>query len=668
MEIVNKDTIQKNDSKPIVAHSKFDNSYNLAGTYRYGEYAPTMVADVIPDDNHKINVSHKVKSYTMKQPLFQNIKMHDDTFLVTLDAILPRNAEKFITVPNIGDDINSEEVGTTVVGFPDKVYEFLSRWRSYIISEADFDPDSSEDSHKLGIWLVLSFISMYDTLLSSGSLLNSLGCPLLAESSKADILIDNFLIDFADAFNKPSVSLDVQFGDDGQIINVGKSVPQGSGEFAMSVREFWQRIHDDYNWKVVGLSAIDDFDVFGAFEDYFPVTIPLPVPDKSAPVDIAYCAAYQLACAHFYSNDKVDYVYSAELYRELMGYYLNQIVSDSFGSLNFSNFGFEYNGVSYLYDWLSSFAVSFVFNQFDYSQSDSFLSALSYLRSLFGYNRSLRFVDYFTGSRTLPLAPGDTSVEVKNGEVSVVESIQKKWYIRLWSQISRVGRKRSEQMKGMFPGVDVSVDWHDPIWLKGDEGSVFAEEVDNTGSNQFDESTPIAVTSSLHGGNSTGLSIDVKDRYGIIITISYFDIRRYYSHGIDRRFFHVDRFDKFQPFLQFNGDQKVYQKELNADALFDNVFGYQGHYEEFKSRLDRAFGGFSSDSVLPGMIFLADEGRNVHSIQNIGPDYIRSYPAELDKFFIALSGWSLGTYFHFMMLTENNIDSNRPMAYNPQIQ
>lgn len=67
------------------------------------------------------------------------------------------------------------------------------------------------------------------------------------------------------------------------------------------------------------------------------------------------------------------------------------------------------------------------------------------------------------------------------------------------------------------------------------------------------------------------------------------------------------------------------------------------------------------------MIFLADEGRNAYNLDILGPNYIRSYPAELDRFYNSLSGYSLGTYFHFFIINTNELISNRPMAYNPQL-
>lgn len=667
-EIVNKDALQKRNSRPIREHSRFNNSYMLAGTYRFGEYAPTKVVDCVPDDEHKTKTVHRVSSYTMPRPLMQDIMMKDDTFLIPYSALLPRNYELFNTVKNIGDDINAALVGTSVVGFTKKVYDLLDNIHSIPFYIAEGDNDYFYDS-KVRFEAVLKYIVLVDMFCSSGCLLSSLGCPIVADGGKVDKIIDT-IADYFKSVGSASLTLRVKIGDD--YYEVGRP-SVNMGDSSISFREFWNRIHDGFNWSVSSFTDSDYVlsDVSSEWSDYSPSYF--LVPDDAAPVDLARPESYQIACAHFYSNDKVDYIYSAELWRQNLRSLVRSINSSIISST------FNINGVDCYYDECSAFFSSSVLTfipsnlgapNYFVSYSSSYTAVFEWVRLIFGYNRSLRFVDYFTGSRTRPLAPGDVNVTVSGGQVNVVETIQTKWYIRLWSQISRVGRKQSEQMKGLYPDVETTIDWHDPIYIGADSGSIFAEDTENTGSEQYntDGKTPIAVTSRLKGGIQ-GKSFDfvLKDRMCIIMTISSFDITRFYSHGIDRHFFHVDRFDKFNPFCQFMGDQKVYLKELFADSSFANVFGYQGAYEEFKQNSDRAFGGFANGS-LPGMIFLADVGRDRFSIENQCPNYVRSYPCELDAFFTSLTGWSYGTYYHFMVLTENYIDSNRPMAYNPQIQ
>lgn len=87
---------------------------------------------------------------------------------------------------------------------------------------------------------------------------------------------------------------------------------------------------------------------------------------------------------------------------------------------------------------------------------------------------------------------------------------------------------------------------------------------------------------------------------------------------------------------------------------------------EYKQRFNYLFGDFNQ-APLKNMIFIADYERPTGDMLNIGPDYIRSYPSELDRFYKSLTGYSLGTYFHFIVLGTNELKSNRPMAFNPQI-
>lgn len=159
------------------------------------------------------------------------------------------------------------------------------------------------------------------------------------------------------------------------------------------------------------------------------------------------------------------------------------------------------------------------------------------------------------------------------------------------------------------------------------------------------------------------------DRNSIIIGLVYFDIPRAYSKGVAREFADVDRFDWFNPYMQYTGDQPIYMSELDAAAP-DTTFGYTGAYMDKKQEYNEAFGGFIED--LKGWTFLdrfIEPTLNSGTLETkpIGPDFIRSKPSELDRFYISLSGRSLASYFHFILDIETHYEANRAMAYNPQI-
>lgn len=665
MEINNGKPINDLGSRPINSHSKFNNSYRLASLLRFGEYTPHFVADVVPDDKHTLKCKHSVRSYTMSAPLMQNLKLKKDYFLIPLSAILPLNYDKFITTPNIGEDV-PDDCGTTVSGFRGKMRTFYDNVISNILERLN---DGNYDSTAEYIADLIKVACSVNQVFSNGGLLAALGCHTRATyKSNCDNFFDSFISLLDEAFSSDGAEVIVTFNPNNnpiqRILEYSGYVPGDNtlGVPKVSWHEFIQRVMDEYDFTLSGGSVdwdslltnynlgysdlLDNNPIFGF--DYIPN-------DDATPIDIARCYAYQIVCAHFYTNDHVDYIYSAELYRQLLG----SIIDSNYGSESFT-----WNGIAYLYDWCSAHYFEAYIANYEYFQLNNILN---YLRLIFGYNRSLRFVDYFTGARTAPLAVGDAGVAVNDGYVNVVDTIQKRWYIKLWSQINRVGHRMSEQMKGLFPGAQKSTDWHEPIWLGHTDDDIYPEEVDNTGAAQVSNDNVLPVTSTFAGNSDRyAFEVSINDRYGILIGISYFDIARFYGNSIERPFFHVDRMDKFNPFLQFMGDQKIYGAELDSSRTINDTFGYQGRNMEYKQRFNQVVGDFSV-APLKNMFFLADIGTEPFENAVINPDYIRSWSSELDRFYKSLTGFSLGTYFHFIVLSTNELDSSRPMAYNPQI-
>lgn len=76
-------------------------------------------------------------------------------------------------------------------------------------------------------------------------------------------------------------------------------------------------------------------------------------PAESEPFNFGRCLAYQIVNAHFYTNDRIDYVYSADLYRD----YISSLVTNLFqqSAPDLENVYFIYNGIKCRYDWLSGY-------------------------------------------------------------------------------------------------------------------------------------------------------------------------------------------------------------------------------------------------------------------------------------------------------------------------
>lgn len=97
----------QNDAQEVGRHrsNRFDNSERRLITARFGEIKPFLDFDAVPRDNHVFASKHELRSYTLKSPLFSNIKMDKRYFLVPLSSILPNVWREFLSNPLKGDDV-----------------------------------------------------------------------------------------------------------------------------------------------------------------------------------------------------------------------------------------------------------------------------------------------------------------------------------------------------------------------------------------------------------------------------------------------------------------------------------------------------------------------------------------------------------------------------------
>lgn len=666
-EIVAGEQVNNPTPKKVDAHSKFDLSYGLFGTYRFGEYAPDHVAHVLGNDKYPLRQVDNTRSFSLGAPLMEDIYMKREHFFVPQESLLPRTWDLILDNPTFGDDVNAALVNTNVHDFTSMVKSVFQGLLA--VASADDITNSPED------FLTHYFRALFfgEMFYSHGCLLSALGChlaplcfktgsPFYVKPSSLDEEIDGFMSMLVSAAGANSVIFVYKDGD-GVSHTVANNPEYESGQ--MSLREFIERVRDDMRFQIITVPS----PVATQLDSYVPTDFTngwnISVLTKDE-VNIDVCAAYQICCAHYFSNDHIDYIYSANLWREYLGSFLLDCYEEEFGDR--VPFSFNYNGTYILYDWLSAKWIQYILLTVvnpSYIVDPAFYNpAFAYLQAIFSFKRSLKYQDYFTGARSNPLAVGDVNVNVNANLVNVVDVTRKIQVQRFLNAVNRTGRRFSEYLKGIFNVDKVSHDWHEPLWLAQTSDKVYAAEVENTGDAQM--SDPNSVTSALRL-NSSNFAFEFDcDRPGIIISIRYYDIPRSYWQTIERTFFHTDRFDMFNPFLQTIGDQEIYGNELSSRSS-KPTFAYTLRHMEYKQRYNECFGGFAS-GVLKGWAFLADSERSSSGNVVISPDYIRSYPSELDPFFLALTGYSLSSYFHFISKTNNIADeTKRNMIYAPSI-
>lgn len=679
MEIVGSNPLNKDSANVRVSHSRFDLERHVLGTYRFGEYAPFFFFDGVGSDKIRQRSVTTTRSLSLNAPLMENINMKRDYFAVYYDAILPHNWQKVYVNPKKGDDVDASLVGCSVVDFGWKMWGYLYE----IYSEVFFPMYRDEDLSDKVVNTFLRWIFLIEMLSSKGSLLSSLGVNFVP-----------FLFDVTSYISVPGSKLNlvgIDFIVDDLARVVMDSIPQSGTSGVPLTYQLQSDSSRSYTISEPSdLRLLFDFIrdgeyiIFNSGVEFFANFIDLFVDGditfgfsyyrqgNSFDLDLARPISYQLACAHFYTNDNIDYLYSCELYRDYVGYIVRSIINANAANIELN---FTYNGVKYPYDWFSARYFDYVLNgngagvsAWNVLNTQNLIFA--YFRAIFGYNRSLRFMDYFTGAKSQPLAVGDVNVAVNDNLVSVVDVTRNIQFQRFLNNINRIPQQLDGYIRKMFPGASPGFDYHNPAWLAHTNDVVFTAEVENTGEAQMKD--PNSVTATFRGNSSDKEFTFDCDKPCIIIGIQYFDIRRAYADGVDRLAQHVDRFDRFIPEMQFIGDQEVRGSELVSWLGVDPI-SYQGRNEEYKQINDIAFGGFASGS-LPGWSFLfnpldwfANYREMVESGVRISPDFIRSKSIELDKYFLILTGFSLGTYFHFIQKIVNITSANRPMVRNPQI-
>ena len=671
------------------SRSRFPLRYEYPHTDPFGEYRPILAEDVNKDEIFPINSQHDIRSYTLKSPLMQNVRRNKDYFFVPSMALLPKNWNKFFDHPVRGGDV-LPDVGPTVEGFWNKVSSAMSKfWTGYQAVLAD---TSMTDSQIL--LATFRFLILGEYFYSNGNLLATLNChgspyvtivPGASHSRYPDNLSWDALFD--DVIGVMRVVVKNFYLNVDTVAYTVADTQNNPGDPNITWHHALSLLRDDPTATITGVTLVGSGNLLvNALTAYFAKISSITFSPANVPCKLEKLWAYQLVVAHYFSNDHVDYIYSAELFRQLIGHYVSKLSASAYFS---STQHFTMNGISYEYDYLSAYNVINLLKYCSYGNlaqtiliamtysSDAtyrYACALGFLSSLFAFRRSLRYLDYFTGSRTQPLAVvGNTSqtstdVAVNNNVVSVIDITKSIQAQRLLNSVNRVRQTAEGYLKGIFGGKLPAPDYHNPFYLAHTSDVIYGQETENTGVNQMQDN--IAITTNLRGTSGNYVFEAHSDRPGIIIGLGSYDITRIYTKSTDRSFFHVDRYDWFNPFLQYIGDQAIYLQELGINPTGTSLsimtpFSYTLRHMEYKQKINYASGGFCENGYLPGWIFVASDRRGTQATLN--PDWIRSVPAEFDRFYVSLNGYSLATYFHFIVKDYNSCNASRPMSYSPQI-
>lgn len=647
------DAVNDPSVRVIRGKNNFPQSFMHPSTCRYGEVDPVFCfkgerGDVIP-----YKIATDLNTYTLASPMKSEVNMYSAAFKVPMYGIYPRNWDIMLPIPNKGDDVPADTRALlSPITLANRLYQGI-----LYSHEAPY-------SQKSLTGLIRNTL-LLEYIFSAGSLF-----------SKFNMHFDSMRFVVTDGTTTyGSMVFDEYF--DTHFIPWLKSVFQFDGDpFILShydaeTSDYFVTFDDSligtkYNVNTYYISFRRALELLrtGEYtlnrsEDSVNATFPyVVVTGNSAAINIEPIVSYQLACSQFFTNTKIDYVYSAELYR------------DNMQSLIYGEDGrvptFEWNGLIKQYDVFSQKCFLDALVGLVNPDRADYYNHTSFWFNLLSYARSLRYGDYFTGAHPEPLAVGDINAPVINGTVNALDMTRKLQMTRLLNKVNISGPRIGDYLTALFGGSLPEAPKDVPIRLSLEKFNVSGFEVNNTGAQQASEDATNITTTNLRLTASKYLFEASIDEPCWLVVVQYFDAHRIYSKTMDRFAYHRNRYDDFIPDMQFVGDQDVKTSELDAiNGDETKAFAYNLRNMEYKNRYSYASGGFIRN--LPSWAFITDNYDGNPMSDHIDPDYIRSSPSEFDRFYKSLTGYSLGSYFHFITTNTNVVSPYRQMVYAPEI-
>lgn len=652
-------------------------------THSYGNVDVFDVYNTVRHDSIPVRCGHDIRSYTLASPMLSGVQMHKTYINVPMQAIYPRTWDLLLVPPTQGDDI-PDDARFCPRHLHDTCQKMLLAFRRL--------GASTDDSINLArIKIYLKTLFYWESIYSDGSLLARLNYHFSdifitsrydtqGKRVSFDTWFDTVISQLLSMAAFKEAMFDIKMTD-GSLFKVTlKDIPTG---FSSPYRKVTPgalvellREHDfDFTLSSQYLTEVENQLRSDLSDDNLGIDVPVDEDGNPLRYNLEYIAAYQLACAQFMTDESVDFIYDAKLYRDNLQSLLSYDVPDqpSYRALP----TFEYNGSFYQYDVFSAvvFDQQFTLYQslFDLLSTDSPVAynALSLgfgtlTVEVFSARKSLKYGDYFTAARPRPLAVGEVTIPATGEGTSAVDVTIGISRQRFLNAVNLAGRKVGNYLKGLWGGSLPDAPKDVPHFLASESFGIGTTEVENTGALQASPDAQNTVTAQMRSSNSKYLLEFKTDEPSIVIGLVYFDVRRIYSKTTSRFAFHYDRYDDFIPQMQYIGDQEIFSRELNPRAGNGN-FAYTLRNMEYKQRYSYASGG--AINFLPSWFMITDneDGNPLPEDGHISPDFIRSTSFEFDRFYKSLTGYSLASRFHFIIKHENMASATRQMAYTPQI-
>lgn len=708
--LVNQDSINDPRTFNRESYNSFDKSQLRIDTQLFDEIRPVYFDPAIAGDTKRIRAMQDLRTYTLKSPLLTPVKMHRAFFQVPWSVIMPRTWERIIRQPISGEDIEGKvnpyipltglaadsPSGSQLNGHPG-IIGLFTRLEYLLNNVPSLQTDPTLRPNYFGV--LARMVYLYTNIFGASSLPRLLKCrisrPYLEVSQEAyspeqmmsrligvirghDYTQDggkkwqqfnegsSIVISYHTSENEHRV---VQCESAKDVLNAIREMVLYGVDLSMSI----DGLSTNVDWA--DLPALAQFVLTGNMESAagtFSKVLLARYPDNTAAdadlydntYNIMPCIAYQCVVRQFFTNSKIDPVYSAKQWQQSVIGSLTKAAADL--GLTDSYPYSEQNGVAFDLDAYSAGAWETALDIISQCTTNWMGSsgipgawktalplAIGYFEELFTLGQSMRYGDYFTAARTRPLAVGDVSVSVNASKVSAIDVNYSLWMQRFLNGVNRVNQSIYDYLQSMT-GILPARREPQPNFIASETYNIGGMEVENTAEQQGN------IVTLLRNSESRTIYEFMNDEESFIIGVDTFSLAYCYRDAMHKVAEMNDRLDWFNSFMQHVGDQSVSVEELMSPEnvqLFKEPISYQLRYAQFKFSFNDACGGFLSKSstldswaamfdIEKAKVFSDSDSTNNRPI--LDSYFIRNHNYDFDKFYQSLTGDNAADYFHFI--------------------
>ena len=195
----------------------------------------------------------------------------------------------------------------------------------------------------------------------------------------------------------------------------------------------------------------------------------------------------------------------------------------------------------------------------------------------------------------LKAALEDNTVDMSNASTVDIAGLRSTLAIQHWMELNNRGGSRYVEWLSAHWGVaPTDARLQLPEYISGTKQSIVISEVINTSATATEEQGNLAGHGLSADASHVG-SYKAKE-YGIIMGLLSVMPKRAYGDGIDRQWLRQTRYDFPHPLFANLAEQGIYTAELYMDgsSTDDDVFGYQGRFDEARSKKDMYCGDMRS--------------------------------------------------------------------------